>query len=274
MSFILKTKQPRADGPHEAAEIDNGANRDRTDDLLLAKQALSQLSYGPEGRPNVAGKRVTVKRSRRLERQLNGRSDAAVQLVEQHAAHVLVGEPAVVPEDGERVARAAESVAAAGSGGAALVGDHAAGPAAAQYDVGGEVVGELDESVVIEFAQLCAQLGQRFDTMVVGVMHGLAPRRGESGTVERRMGRARRRRNESGCAMRLFGGTNFGAARTRRLQENGATQLWIVHQEVPSRRVRDLVEAHTVGEERELLGTRMRHTHRALGTLKDRSTAR
>ena len=27
-----------------------GANRDRTDDLLLAKQALSQLSYGPEVR--------------------------------------------------------------------------------------------------------------------------------------------------------------------------------------------------------------------------------
>ena len=26
---------------------DGGANRDRTDDLLLAKQALSQLSYGP-----------------------------------------------------------------------------------------------------------------------------------------------------------------------------------------------------------------------------------
>ena len=26
-----------------------GANRDRTGDLLLAKQALSQLSYGPEG---------------------------------------------------------------------------------------------------------------------------------------------------------------------------------------------------------------------------------
>jgi hypothetical protein len=25
-----------------------GANRDRTGDLLLAKQALSQLSYGPE----------------------------------------------------------------------------------------------------------------------------------------------------------------------------------------------------------------------------------
>jgi hypothetical protein len=28
----------------------NGANRDRTGDLLLAKQALSQLSYGPVGR--------------------------------------------------------------------------------------------------------------------------------------------------------------------------------------------------------------------------------
>ena len=27
-----------------------GANRDRTGDLLLAKQALSQLSYGPVGR--------------------------------------------------------------------------------------------------------------------------------------------------------------------------------------------------------------------------------
>ena len=27
---------------------DGGARRDRTDDLLLAKQALSQLSYGPE----------------------------------------------------------------------------------------------------------------------------------------------------------------------------------------------------------------------------------
>ena len=27
-----------------------GARRDRTDDLLLAKQALSQLSYGPESR--------------------------------------------------------------------------------------------------------------------------------------------------------------------------------------------------------------------------------
>ena len=27
--------------------VNGGAGRDRTDDLLLAKQALSQLSYGP-----------------------------------------------------------------------------------------------------------------------------------------------------------------------------------------------------------------------------------
>jgi hypothetical protein len=34
----------------QAAAVDcrsGGARRDRTDDLLLAKQALSQLSYGP-----------------------------------------------------------------------------------------------------------------------------------------------------------------------------------------------------------------------------------
>jgi len=31
---------------HSAAQV-GGARRDRTDDLLLAKQALSQLSYGP-----------------------------------------------------------------------------------------------------------------------------------------------------------------------------------------------------------------------------------
>ena len=31
-----------------------GARRDRTDDLLLAKQALSQLSYGPAGARPIA----------------------------------------------------------------------------------------------------------------------------------------------------------------------------------------------------------------------------
>ena len=32
---------------HSPCERDGGANRDRTDDLKLAKLALSQLSYGP-----------------------------------------------------------------------------------------------------------------------------------------------------------------------------------------------------------------------------------
>ncbi len=36
-----------------AAKV-GGARRDRTDDLLLAKQALSQLSYGPFGAPAFA----------------------------------------------------------------------------------------------------------------------------------------------------------------------------------------------------------------------------
>ena len=31
----------------QSSPVAGGANRDRTDDLLLAKQALSQLSYGP-----------------------------------------------------------------------------------------------------------------------------------------------------------------------------------------------------------------------------------
>jgi hypothetical protein len=39
-------RSPRQEKPCKRAEY--GANRDRTGDLLLAKQALSQLSYGPE----------------------------------------------------------------------------------------------------------------------------------------------------------------------------------------------------------------------------------
>ena len=35
------------DAPSTDDEQVGGASRDRTDDLLLAKQALSQLSYGP-----------------------------------------------------------------------------------------------------------------------------------------------------------------------------------------------------------------------------------
>lgn len=37
--------QGRCDNPADCAS--GGAGRDRTDDILLAKQALSQLSYGP-----------------------------------------------------------------------------------------------------------------------------------------------------------------------------------------------------------------------------------
>ncbi len=40
-------KPPLPCGPQRAAGPPGGARRDRTDDLLLAKQALSQLSYGP-----------------------------------------------------------------------------------------------------------------------------------------------------------------------------------------------------------------------------------
>jgi hypothetical protein len=36
----------RPNFPHSTFAL-GGARRDRTDDLLLAKQALSQLSYGP-----------------------------------------------------------------------------------------------------------------------------------------------------------------------------------------------------------------------------------
>ena len=44
--FPVDAKDVLADEPKTPA---GGARRDRTDDLLLAKQALSQLSYGPSG---------------------------------------------------------------------------------------------------------------------------------------------------------------------------------------------------------------------------------
>jgi hypothetical protein len=37
-----------------------GARRDRTDDLLLAKQALSQLSYGPDARGQISDVRARM----------------------------------------------------------------------------------------------------------------------------------------------------------------------------------------------------------------------
>jgi hypothetical protein len=42
-----------------------GARRDRTDDLLLAKQALSQLSYGPVGRIGSLVRRKPEARSQK-----------------------------------------------------------------------------------------------------------------------------------------------------------------------------------------------------------------
>jgi hypothetical protein len=46
---MRRAKQLLPDEPTEGQHGDptGGARRDRTDDLLLAKQALSQLSYGP-----------------------------------------------------------------------------------------------------------------------------------------------------------------------------------------------------------------------------------
>ncbi len=38
---------PLCDRPHAQAAAAGGARRDRTDDLMLAKHALYQLSYGP-----------------------------------------------------------------------------------------------------------------------------------------------------------------------------------------------------------------------------------
>ena len=41
------------------AKKTGGANRDRTGDLLLAKQALSQLSYGPQNIGGGSGRSCT-----------------------------------------------------------------------------------------------------------------------------------------------------------------------------------------------------------------------
>ncbi len=45
-SYTFSTNLPASSRRHRRRKI-GGARRDRTDDLLLAKQALSQLSYGP-----------------------------------------------------------------------------------------------------------------------------------------------------------------------------------------------------------------------------------
>jgi hypothetical protein len=53
MTFFISTRHQRVICKIIAVHDDpfgsrvGGAGRDRTDDILLAKQALSQLSYGP-----------------------------------------------------------------------------------------------------------------------------------------------------------------------------------------------------------------------------------
>jgi hypothetical protein len=44
---LLDTLSPGEEATILADCASGGAGRDRTDDILLAKQALSQLSYGP-----------------------------------------------------------------------------------------------------------------------------------------------------------------------------------------------------------------------------------
>ena len=67
MSDITPAHQ--ASQPHGASERRSlrtsrnsagGARRNRTDDLLLAKQALSQLSYGPDQRTDNGGQRTDI----------------------------------------------------------------------------------------------------------------------------------------------------------------------------------------------------------------------
>jgi hypothetical protein len=46
-SDVSRTIMSRLEAAHRSSISSGGARRDRTDDLMLAKHALSQLSYGP-----------------------------------------------------------------------------------------------------------------------------------------------------------------------------------------------------------------------------------
>jgi hypothetical protein len=52
--MIAVGPSPRGKERFYAGPYTDGASRDRTGDLLLAKQALSQLSYGPWGGSSLA----------------------------------------------------------------------------------------------------------------------------------------------------------------------------------------------------------------------------
>ena len=77
MDDVVRTPACRAVARSSRAKA-GGARRDRTDDLLLAKQALSQLSYGPVSRSQtpqrdqIAGRMVGLGRLERPTSPLSG----------------------------------------------------------------------------------------------------------------------------------------------------------------------------------------------------------
>jgi hypothetical protein len=62
--IVLSTDEPRFRSHRNPMIPTGGARRDRTDDLLLAKQALSQLSYGPSGdqQSEISNQRKLIER--------------------------------------------------------------------------------------------------------------------------------------------------------------------------------------------------------------------
>ena len=64
-----------------------GANRDRTDDLLVANQTLSQLSYGPSWRSELVGlvrlELTTYRLSSDCSNQLSYRPSSRCRYIEQ-----------------------------------------------------------------------------------------------------------------------------------------------------------------------------------------------
>ena len=81
----------------EAAK-DGGADRDRTDDLKLAKLALSQLSYGPGNRQVVGPGRVERPTSRLSGVRSNHLSYEPERGVSRFASHALQSDfRAIVP---------------------------------------------------------------------------------------------------------------------------------------------------------------------------------
>ena len=75
-----------------------GARRDRTDDLLLAKQALSQLSYGP-----VEGALNKVVGLGRLELPTSRLSSARSNQLSYKPKHVRAGLPLAASFDRTRI---------------------------------------------------------------------------------------------------------------------------------------------------------------------------